>query len=241
MKATWLSSVLRDAGLTVIEDPGWITRGREMAAVHGVVIHDTVTTTAWTTERVVALLRDGRPDLAGPLAQLGLGRTGVLYLVAAGRSNHNGYGEWGNDSIGIEVFCAGGLAGQEEPMNAVQREVSARAAAAILSYVRYDESRCKGHKETDPQRKIDPWGTDMNALRAQVAHHLAGAPAPQPEEIEMLLIYAPQGAYLLSGGKLAHIADPTQLEALAAAGIRSAGVSAAQMDKFRVDFGGTDA
>ena len=115
MRVAWLGDVLRDAGLWVIPVGRPAGRGHEMAAVHGIVGHDTVTTTAWPDEDVDLLLRDGRPDLPGPLAHLGLDRRGRFRWVADGRCHHNGHGRvWGNDAIGIEVYCAGGLAGHKE-------------------------------------------------------------------------------------------------------------------------------
>jgi len=53
------------------------------------------------------ILRDGRRDLPGPLAQLGLRRDGTFVTVAGGRANHNGYGRWGNNSIGVEAYNDG--------------------------------------------------------------------------------------------------------------------------------------
>lgn len=169
MRASWLADVLRGAGLTVVEVPGWRGRGRELGGIDGVVIHDTVTTKSTSDQAAADLLRDGRRDLAGPLSQLGLDRSGRLWLIADGRCNHNGYGEWGNSAIGIEVFCAGGLSGHEEPQTELQQAIGARAAAAILHQVGLPPSRCKGHKETDPGRKIDPYKVDMDHYRRRVA------------------------------------------------------------------------
>ena len=168
MRAPWLAAVLRDAGLTVKEHGDWQGRGRDMAAIYGVVVHDTVTTTASTDDNVADLLRDGRPDLAGPLSQMGVDRQGRYWLIADGRCNHNGYGTWGNDALGIEVFCAGGLTGREESWNPAQREAVAVGVAAILAHIDLPASRCQGHKEQDPGRKIDPYGVDMDDLRARI-------------------------------------------------------------------------
>ena len=58
-------------------------------------------------------LIQGRSDLPGPLAQLGLGRDGTYYVIAAGKCNHAGAGSWkgvtsGNtDFIGIEAENTG--------------------------------------------------------------------------------------------------------------------------------------
>lgn len=182
MRLTWLPGVLRDAGLDVVEVPGWESRGREMGSVNGVVIHDTVTTASTSDDAVARLLRDGRPDLAGPLSQLGLDRRERLWVVASGRANHNGYGRWGNDAVGIEVFCAGGLAGREEPQTEGQQQAGAAATAAILDHLGLPRDRCLGHKETDPNRKIDPYRVDMDRYRQMVAE---GEPMPSEEYFDL--------------------------------------------------------
>jgi len=170
VRATWLPDVLRAAGLTVVEVPGWKGRGKELTAINGVVAHHTATGTNWTDARVDALLRDGRADLPGPLAQLGLRRSGAFVLVADGRANHNGYGQWGNASIGIEAYNAGdGI----DPWPAAQLDAYQRGAAAILAHLGLGADRVLAHRETDPKRKPDPRGIDMVAFRARVAHHIA--------------------------------------------------------------------
>src|SRR5690606_11664261 len=115
----------------------------------GVVCHHTATSSAWQDGHVAALLRDGRRDLAGPLSQLGLERDGTFVVIAAGRANHNGYGTWGNDSIGIEAYNSG----LGEPWPAVQLDAYQRGVAAILAHLGLDVSCCKAHRETDPKRK----------------------------------------------------------------------------------------
>lgn len=175
MAATWLADVLKDAGLPFIEMGGWRSRGGGLSSPQGVVIHDTVTGPNWADSRVADMLaygERGTPD--PPLANLGIDRSGRLWVVAAGRANHNGYGRWGNDSIGIEVFCRGGWAGREEPQNAAQQEAGQRASAAILRHLGRSADRCQGHRETDPGRKIDPYAVSMNHYRAEVARLLEG-------------------------------------------------------------------
>lgn len=184
MRVPWLGDVLRDVGLPVVKVGNPLGRGRAMATVYGVVVHDTVTTSAWSDERVDALLRDGRPGVPGPLSQLGLDRQGRFRWVADGRCNHNGFGAWGNNTVGIEVYCAGGLKNREEPWNDAQREAVVVASRAILDHLDLGRSslwnpRVAGHKETDPSRKVDPYRVDMARLRADVA---AFKQAPSDEE-----------------------------------------------------------
>src|SRR5262245_62937115 len=93
---TWLPAVLEAAGLKVAEVPGWRERGRaDMPNVRGVMCHHTATARGGnmpTLELLVAgrAAANGAPGLAGPLAQLGLGRDGTFYVIAAGRANHAG-------------------------------------------------------------------------------------------------------------------------------------------------------
>lgn len=162
---SWLPTVLRSAGLDVYEMPGWETRRtRAGYTPQGVVPHHTATSTAWLDGHVAALLRDGRRDLAGPLSQLGLERDGTFVVIAAGRANHNGYGLWGNDSIGIEAYNDG--VGEEWPD--VQYDAYVRGVAAICAHMGWGPDQVKAHRETDPGRKIDPTGIDMDQFRAAV-------------------------------------------------------------------------
>ena len=87
---TDLADVLRSADLNVIEEPGWKTRGHGvMASVKSILCHHTAGP-ATGDYPSLQIVRDGRPDLSGPLAQLGLSRSGLWYVIAAGRSYHAG-------------------------------------------------------------------------------------------------------------------------------------------------------
>lgn len=167
---TWIPEVLRDAGLVVVEYDGWQTRMTRASGleVMGVVCHHTATAPTTSNIAVARLLANGRSDLKGPLSQLGLDRDGHFWMIAAGRCNHNGYGKWGNDSIGIEAYNDG----VGEPWPKAQLEAYERGCAALLTHVGLTPAECRGHKETDPGRKIDPRGIDMTAFRARVAEHM---------------------------------------------------------------------
>ncbi|HEX2578680.1 MAG TPA: N-acetylmuramoyl-L-alanine amidase [Aquihabitans sp.] len=174
MRALWLPGVLRDAGLTVVEHAGWRTRGSELRAIHGVVCHHTATSARTSDSAVARLLIVGRADLKGPLCQLGLRRSGVFDVITSGRGSHNGFGRWGNDSIGIEAYNDG----VGEPWRPVQVDAYQRGCAAICRHLRLSASFVQGHKETDPRRKIDPAGIDMHAFRARVTDLLKPTPPP---------------------------------------------------------------
>lgn len=197
---TWLADGLRAAGLTVLEVAGWQTRQtRDGFAPQGVVEHDTVTPPGLTREQEQAILRDGRPDLSGPLAQLGVHRDGAVSVVAAGRANHNGGDPndglpdpvWGNDAYGIEVFCYGGQPGHTEPWNAIQAHVVALVAAVLCKHHGWDVSVVQGHKETDPHRKIDPYGTSMANQRAATQQLLQPAPPAPTIPLEAIMDAGP--------------------------------------------------
>ena len=179
---TWLAEVLESAGLKVAEVPGWRVRGRgEIGPVKGVICHHTAGPATGNMPSL-GIITNGRPDLAGPLAQLGLGRDGTYYVVAAGRANHAGAGSWqgitaGNMSfIGIEAENTGLAA---DPWPPVQMDAYARGVAAILKRLGATPLMCAGHKEfaLPKGRKVDP-SFEMNAFRIQVESFLSGAAKP---------------------------------------------------------------
>lgn len=176
-RLTWLASVLRDAGLKTIEKPGWQTRGHgDMKGVRGILCHHTAEAIDANTDPVSDLLMRGRPDLEGPLAQLGLGQDGTYYIIAAGKAYHAGTGAWkpmglldnGNSwLIGIEAENNG--LGEKWPD--VQMDAYARGAAALAKHAGLKVDAIIGHKEYAPKRKTDP-SFDMNAFRKRCAEHM---------------------------------------------------------------------
>src|ERR1044072_4611284 len=82
---TWLPQVLLAAGLKVAEQPGWRSRGRgEVGRTKGVICHHTGGAKQGNVPSL-GVVTNGRPGLSSPLAQLGLGREGTYFVVAAGR------------------------------------------------------------------------------------------------------------------------------------------------------------
>jgi peptidoglycan hydrolase-like protein with peptidoglycan-binding domain len=180
---TWLPSVLETAGLKVALVPGWESRGRaEMGRVLGVICHHTAGPRQGNMPSLQTLI-DGRSDLPGPLSQLGLGRDGTFYVVAAGRCNHAGAGSWqglteGNTNfIGIEAENTGQP--DDTPWPGVQLAAYSRGVAAILGHVGQPARFCAGHKEyaLPKGRKDDP-DFDMDAFRQDVAAIMAGIAPP---------------------------------------------------------------
>lgn len=176
----WLPDVLRTAGLKVSLVPGWENRGRgNVGRIFGVICHHTVGPARGNMPSL-RVLRDGRTGLPGPLAQLGLARDGTYFVIAAGRANHAGKGEFrgirnGNSNfIGIEAENTGL---NSDPYPPVQLDAYHRGVAAILKHIRQGPDFCGAHREYT-KRKIDPL-FDMNEFRSIVATFMNGtAPAP---------------------------------------------------------------
>ena len=182
---TWMPDVLLKAGLRVAEVDGWSTRGHgDMGTVVGAMIHHTVGPKTGNMPSLRTLV-DGRSDLPGPLAQLGLGRDGTWYVIAAGRAHHAGNGNWrgitsGNTRfIGIECENTGGT--DDLPWPDKQRLSLRHGVAALLRHTQRSAEFCVGHKEfaLPPGRKIDPL-IDMPTLRQEVAALLVGSLVPLP-------------------------------------------------------------
>jgi N-acetyl-anhydromuramyl-L-alanine amidase AmpD len=171
---TWLPDVLEKQGLKVAEVNGWQTAGHgDMGEVRGIMCHHTAgpLTGNMPTLRVV---KEGRPDLKGPLSQLALGRDGTFYVVAAGRAYHAGAGTWhgitdGNSSfVGIEAENTGK---SDDRWPDIQMDAYRHGVAAILAHIGSSQDMCCGHREfaLPPGRKTDP-NFDMDDFRAQVGH-----------------------------------------------------------------------
>lgn len=173
------ADVLRAAGLTVVEVAGWRTRGRELTAIRGGVVHHTATSsTARGDYPTLALVRDGRVGIPGPLSQLGLGRSGTWYVIASGRANHAGVVHsrfattHANDySIGVEAEHPG-----KGTWPAAQYSAYVRGCAALG---RHYGITWYGHKEVAAPagRKVDPT-FDMTIFRASVTATAASTTSP---------------------------------------------------------------
>lgn len=172
---TNLASVLRSAGLAVVEVSGWQTLGHgEMSGVRGIMWHHTGTVATDPGDYPsLNIVRNGRPDLSGPLANLGLGRSGTWYAIAAGRCWHAGAGSYpgiginnGNDwMIGIEAEHPG-ISGY--PWPTVQMESYRKGAAALVNAYKVNVDKVIAHKEWAPDRKVDPIDFNMPMERGIV-------------------------------------------------------------------------
>jgi hypothetical protein len=171
---TNLADILRNADLPVIEVDGWKTRSHgQMNSVKSIICHHTAGPATGDFPSL-AIVRDGRPDLSGPLSQLGLGRTGTWYVIAAGLSYHAGVvidpTLYANaNAIGIEAEGTGvpstnsGHAYWPE----VQYQSYLRGVRALQATFDVPTGRVMGHKEIAAPlgRKTDP-NFSMDEFRA---------------------------------------------------------------------------
>jgi hypothetical protein len=155
--------------------------GGEISYVKYLVWHATATSAGVSDLALRNLLEDGRADLNGPLSQWGLERDGQLPFIADGKCNHNGYGDGANNTWAIEAANDN----RGEPFPNVQVDVWCRASAVMCLYMKTTpEAWIRAHKETDPRRKSDPVGLNMDTMRANIALHMLRIsgfnPAPSP-------------------------------------------------------------
>ena len=198
---TDLAHAARKSDLRVVEIDGWKSRGHgPMREACSIAIHHTATSNrAVGNYPTLGIVRDGRPGLSGPLSQLGLGRDGTVYVIAAGKSSHAGRTRalrQGNScSIGIEAEHPG-----TGGWSAVQYKAYVRLAAALAQHYGIPIDHIEGHKEiaAPPGRKSDP-NFSMDEFRRDVAQVIASGftdrrpEAPSP---------ASGGKYLTITGEL---------------------------------------
>lgn len=169
MMLTDLADVLRAAGLNVQEVAGWKTRGHgQMQSVEAITCHHTAGPKTGNYPSL-GTVRDGRPGLDGPLAQLGLARDGTWLVIAAGLCWHAGasFYDWQTNphAIGVEAEGTG-----VDPWPAVQYASYVRGVRALRDHYDVPLPHVVGHKESAKPlgRKTDP-NFDMDAFRAKVA------------------------------------------------------------------------
>lgn len=170
----------RKSGLKVVEVPGWQTRGRPSSSggfgpLRAIIVHHTGGSS--NGQSMIDLLVRGRSDLPGPLCQFGLSREGVVYVIAAGRSNHGGKtkkignlraGDGNSQALGIEAFNSGNEGWSKKQLSAYHA-----LCAALADHYKIPRSQVFGHGETSLTGKWDPGVRgrmlDMAAFRRGVA------------------------------------------------------------------------
>lgn len=172
MILTNLADVVRRSGLHVVEVDGWRGRGHgQLVAVDSITAHHTATPNSLRGDYpTMNTIINGRSGLPGPLAQLGLGRSGIVYVIAAGLCWHAGatFHTWQNNwhAIGIEAEHPGGSTSWPP----AQYAAYVRLAHALHLGYGVPVNRIVGHKEIASPlgRKNDPTFS-MDAFRAAVA------------------------------------------------------------------------
>lgn len=163
MRLTWLSTVLKAAGLTVVEVSGWQTRGAQYSKAPRIFLyHHTAENKNAGNAGGLAIVTHGREGLEGPIANLYLGRNGTVYIVASGISNNAGRGNaraaglpsvTGNaETIAMEMANNG----IGEPYSSVMYTAAIKVGAAIARHLNLPTKNLLGHKEWSTSGKIDP-------------------------------------------------------------------------------------
>jgi N-acetyl-anhydromuramyl-L-alanine amidase AmpD len=188
----WLEDVLRPAlGNRLRTLPGWKDSGvgGTMGRIWGIIWHHT-----GNARETAQSIRNGRPDLQGPLAQLHIGPDGIVTIVAVGPCNHAGRGSWagiGTDNanaVTIGVECAWPF-DTSITENTQTRErwpdaqiISMRdVGAAITKHLGVGVDHNISHEEWakfgpagSRQDKWDPGNIDMNWFRGEIAKDMRG-------------------------------------------------------------------
>lgn len=176
----WLEDVLRPAlGDRLKTLPGWKDRGHgDFKDIRGVMVHHTGNRNA-TAESI----RDGRPDLPGPLSNIHIATDGTVTIVAVGVCWHAGKGAYPwlptNDGnwhlIGIECAHDGNEQWPDAQIIAMRD-----TCAALALKLEQPATRVIGHKEYAgaAQGKWDPGNMDMSWFRAEVRKDMDGFAFP---------------------------------------------------------------
>lgn len=171
-------AIFRRYDVPVEFEPGWETRGNgTTAAYEGGILHHTAIPASYANPGPgTRVLRDGRPDLSGPLCQFQGKFNGVARLIAAHPANHAGAGAgrsmgplprtrlFNPRVMGLEVDYAG-----LSPMSPEQYRMSCVFAIAMDElYGDGDCERCRLHAETSEEGKWDAgWKSGLSIDAAQ--------------------------------------------------------------------------
>ena len=135
---------------------GWSIRGSSTFSPHGSVNHHTAGAATGVLPSLGVLV-NGRPGVPGPLCNAAQDRLNRIWMIAAGRANHAGTGDWkglqGNSSVwGLEVEHIGTTL---EPIEWAQWNAMWRFHAAVADFSGFDAGLVCQHFEWAPERKID--------------------------------------------------------------------------------------
>ncbi|MHC6176254.1 peptidoglycan recognition protein family protein [Glutamicibacter sp. X7] len=171
---TGLARVAKKTGYPVIEVDGWKKRGHgPMRGCKTIVAHHTVgpKTGDYPSLRVV---RDGRPGLPGPLAQIGLGRDGTIYIIGSGVAYHAGRVSKTAYSNGFALGIEAENGGTGEEWSREMIDSYVKLCRALLDEFKLPLSAVRGHKEicSPAGRKIDPAFIDPRMSMADFRGHV---------------------------------------------------------------------
>lgn len=186
-RLTDLDDRLRRWGLEVSEVSGWKDRGSAtFGPIRGMTCHATAGARGARDQDEINVLLKGSATAPPPIVQLYLSRSGRVYVVAAGRCNHNKTG-WAGPNKGLgNTNLIGVEAGNDnrgEPWSKAQYDAYVRLAACLSTEYGFPVSKVAGHKEHQPyagrpagetSTKSDPVGIDMDRFRRDVAALVAG-------------------------------------------------------------------
>ena len=193
----WLEDVLRPAlGTRLKALPDWQSYGHgDFGNIWGVMVHHTGNARADAMS-----IRNGRPDLEGPLSNLHIAQDGTVTIVAAGVCWHAGAGSYpgiptdGGNQVLIGIECAWPRDTSITPATQTRERwpdaeiISMRdTVAAILNKLKFASDRVIAHKEYAGARqgKWDPGNLDMGWFRREVAKAQRGefmTAAPKPQQ-----------------------------------------------------------
>jgi hypothetical protein len=176
---TGLPAALKRWGLTVETVPGWETRGSSAFTPKGALCHWTAGPAGSKTRPSLNICTNGRSDLPGPLCQVYLDRNGVAVVVAAGRANHAGAGNWKGLTGNSVLWGTEAEAANAADFTLAQRFSYPRINAAFATLSGFGWEMVAGHSEfaLPRGRKVDINGYTMDQMRAQVAALLSGGVA----------------------------------------------------------------
>lgn len=190
----WLEDVLRPAlGDRLKTLPGWQNAGHgDFGELRGIMVHHT-----GNSRETAQSIRNGRPDLAGPLSNLHIAPDGTVTIVAVGVCWHAGSGSYpwlptdnaNQHMIGIECAWPTVTNGKYDPNEKwpdAQIIAMRDTCAALALKLGVPATRVIGHKEWAgaSQGKWDPGNLDMGWFRGEVAKDMRGefdkaSPAPE--------------------------------------------------------------
>jgi hypothetical protein len=180
---TWLPSVLASAGLRVTVMDDYLTNGRDpvhgpFGPVLGTLTHHTgVLGTPGHPDPCLGVLRQGRPDLPGPLCHWTVGYSGNVIVVSAGRANHAGRakgtgatpaGDGNSMFIGCEIDTDG-----KTPMTAAQAHAAAYGTAAIHLHLQRGVKFALRHQDTSLDGKWDLGGVPTRTWQVRVQNAMS--------------------------------------------------------------------